>query len=161
MSDLAWALEEYLELAGRGEAPGVEEWVARHPDIADELASALSALEFLHRSDEPQFGKTLGDFQLVREIARGGMGVVYEATQSTLDRRVALKVLPFAAVLDSRQLQRFRSESQAAAHLHHANIVPVFAVGQEHGVHYYAMQYVDGRSLAELTSELQQGSSSA
>jgi tetratricopeptide (TPR) repeat protein len=157
VSELAWALEEYLELVARGEAPSVESWLARYPDIADELEPALAAVAFLHGTEEPQFGQTLGDFQLVREIARGGMGVVYEATQQTLDRKVALKVLPFAAVLDSRQLQRFRIESQAAAHLHHNNIVPVFAVGQERGVHYYAMQYVEGRSLAELTVELRAG----
>ena len=78
----------------------------------------------------------LGDFQLVREIGRGGMGVVYEAEQISLGRRVALKVLPFAAALDARQLQRFKNEAQAAACLHHTNIVPVFGVGCERDVHY-------------------------
>ncbi len=96
----------------------------------------------------------LGDFQLIREIGRGGMGVVYEARQISLDRRVALKVLPFAGVLDARHLQRFTNEARAAAGLHHANIVPVFAVGCERGVHYYAMQYIDGQTLAEVIREL-------
>jgi len=82
---------------------------------------------------------TLGDFQLVREIGRGGMGVVYEARQISLNRRVAIKVLPFAAVLDQRQLERFRTEAQAAAGLHHGNIVPVFHIGHERAVHFYAM----------------------
>ena len=74
------------------------------------------------------------------------MGVVYEARQVSLDRRVALKVLPFAAVLDQRQIERF-NEARAAEQLHHPNIVPVFDVGCQRGVHYYAMQYVEGQSL--------------
>src|SRR5262249_57904438 len=73
----------------------------------------------------------LGDFRIVRELGRGGMGVVYEAEQLSLGRRVALKVLPFAAALDPRQLQRFKNEVHAAAQLHHSNIVPVYAVGCE------------------------------
>jgi serine/threonine protein kinase len=96
----------------------------------------------------------LGDFRLSREVGRGGMGVVYEAEQVSLGRRVALKVLPFAAGLDSRQLQRFKNEAQAAALLQHPNIVPVHAVGFEHGVHYYAMQFIEGRSLAAWVEEL-------
>ncbi len=96
----------------------------------------------------------LGDFRLLREVGRGGMGVVYEAEQISLRRRVALKVLPFAAAIDPRQLQRFQNEALAAAHLRHENVVPVYAVGSERGVHYYAMQFVDGRSLASLIGEL-------
>ncbi len=96
----------------------------------------------------------LGDYRLVREIGRGGMGVVYEAVQISLGRRVALKVLPFAATLDAKQLQRFKNEAQAAAHLHHQNIVPVYGVGCERGVHYYAMQFIDGQTVADLIREL-------
>lgn len=96
----------------------------------------------------------LGDYRLVREIGRGGMGVVYEAEQISLRRRVALKILPFAGGADARQLQRFRNEAEAAAHLHHSHIVPVFAVGAERGVHFYAMQYIEGQSLATLIGEL-------
>src|SRR6185369_17729387 len=77
------------------------------------------------------FSKPLGDFQIVRELARGGMGIVYEAIQLSLGRRVALKVLPFAATFDGRQLQRFKNEAQAAALLHHTHIVPIYAVGSE------------------------------
>ena len=154
MKELAWVLEEYLELALRGEAPEIQVWLDRYPELADDLAPALEALEILHGAGDPKSGQSLGEYRLLREIARGGMGVVYEAEQESLGRRVALKVLPFAAVLDERQLQRFRVEAQAAAHLHHAHIVPVYAVGRDRGVHYYAMQYVEGRSLAELTEEL-------
>jgi serine/threonine protein kinase len=96
----------------------------------------------------------IGEFRLVREIGRGGMGVVYEAHQISLNRRVALKVLPFAAALDPKQRQRFLNEAQAAAQLHHTNIVPVFAVGTERGVHYYAMQFIEGHSLAELIEDM-------
>src|SRR5207253_2503986 len=96
----------------------------------------------------------LGDFRLLRELGRGGMGVVYEAEQISLRRRVALKVLPFAAAIDPRQLQRFQNEALAAAHLRHENVVPVYAVGCERGVHYYAMQFVEGQSLAALIGEL-------
>jgi serine/threonine protein kinase len=91
---------------------------------------------------------------MLREIGRGGMGVVYEAEQKSLRRRVALKILPLAGGVDPRQLQRFRNEAEAAAHLHHTHIVPVFAVGSERGVHFYAMQYVQGLSLSSLIDEL-------
>jgi hypothetical protein len=102
---------------------------------------------------------TLGDFRILREIGRGGMGVVYEAEQLSLGRRVALKVLPFASMLDERQLQRFKNEARAAATLHHPNIVPVFSVGCERGVHFYAMQYVEGQTLAAVIDALRvQGS---
>jgi tetratricopeptide (TPR) repeat protein len=105
--------------------------------------------------EEPMVG-ILGDFCILREIGRGGMGVVYEAEQISLGRRVALKMLPFAAAMDPRQLQRFKNEAQAAAQLHHTNIVPVFGVGCERSVHYYAMQYIEGQTLAAVIAELRQ-----
>ena len=101
-------------------------------------------------------GTPLGDFRLLREIGRGGMGVVYEAEQLSLGRRIALKVLPFALTLDSRQLQRFKNEARAAAHLHHTNIVPIYSVGCEHGVHFYAMQFIEGQPLSDVIHELRQ-----
>src|SRR5262245_43759986 len=88
------------------------------------------------------------------------MRIVYEAEQLSLGRRVALKVLPFAAALDERQLQRFKNEAQAAAGLQHQHIVPVYFVGCERGVHYYAMQFVDGQTLADLIAELRRTSGS-
>src|SRR5207237_7572076 len=100
--------------------------------------------------------RTLGDFRIVREVGRGGMGVVYEAEQLSLRRRVALKVLPYAGALDPRALQRFQNEAQAAACLHHTNIVPVHFVGSERGVHFYAMQFIDGQTLAALVRQLRQ-----
>jgi eukaryotic-like serine/threonine-protein kinase len=101
----------------------------------------------------PALGQ-LGEFRLLREVGRGGMGVVYEAEQITLQRRVALKVLPFVAAIDDRRLQRFKNEALAAAHLRHEHIVPVYAVGADLGVHYYAMQFIEGQSLAALIAEL-------
>src|SRR5436853_4085456 len=105
------------------------------------------------KTDHPAENQRLGDYRILRELGRGGMGVVYEARQISLNRRVALKVLPFAAALDPRQLQRFHNEAQAAAGLHHTHIVPVFAVGVERGVHYYAMQFIEGHTLAALIRE--------
>ena len=96
----------------------------------------------------------LGDFRILRVLGRGGMGVVYEAIQESLGRHVALKVLPPHGRLDATQLARFRREARAAAGLHHTNIVPVFAVGEEDGVPYYAMQFIQGQGLDAILDEL-------
>ncbi len=84
------------------------------------------------------------------------MGVVYEAEQVSLGRHVAIKVLPFAAAIDPKQRQRFQIEAQAAAQLHHPHIVPIFSVGCDHGIHYYAMQFVEGRSLGAILHDFRQ-----
>ncbi len=146
-----------------GEAVDWEAEERAHPEFAEELRRlrpALGALRDLSRSaagkapeGDPQTGM-LGDFRIVREVGRGGMGVVYEAEQISLRRRVALKVLPFAGALDPRQLQRFQREAEAAAQLHHTHIVPVFFVGSERGVHFYAMQLIAGRTLADVVAGL-------
>ena len=163
------AVQEYLAAAETGRRPNRQEFVARHPDIALELSTCLQGLAFVNSAvaevnaksepagaghDELLGGQPLGDFRLLREIGRGGMGVVYEATQLSLGRRVALKILPMAAALDARHLQRFHNEAQAAAQLHHTNIVPVYAVGCERSVHYYAMQLIDGQSLSDVIETL-------
>jgi serine/threonine protein kinase/Flp pilus assembly protein TadD len=96
----------------------------------------------------------LGDFHIVREVGRGGMGIVYEAEQESLGRRVALKVLLTTALRDQRQHQRFEREAKAAARLHHTNIVPVFGMGEHGGLHYYVMQFIDGPSLDRVLAEL-------
>jgi len=158
-------VDEFLERLGRGERPDAEEYARRYPRLATVFRHILPALQVIHLSAdhrraaeaaeiEPE--RPLGDFRIESEIGRGGMGVVYEAVQISLGRRVALKVLPFAAALDAKQLQRFKNEAQAAAHLHHQNIVPVYAVGCERGVHYYAMQFIDGQTVAALILELRQ-----
>jgi serine/threonine protein kinase len=105
-------------------------------------------------------GQSFGDFRLLREVGHGGMGVVYEAEQISLGRRVALKVLPFAATMDPRHLHRFQNEARAAASLEHAHIVPVYGVGCERGVHYYAMKFINGQSLAGFIQQLSADSAS-
>ena len=95
----------------------------------------------------------LGDYHIVRQIGRGGMGVVFEAVQKSLGRRVALKVLPKTLLSDDEQLQRFQHEAKTAASLHHTNIVPVFGVGQDQGFHYFVMQRIDGRGLDRAQEE--------
>jgi serine/threonine protein kinase len=99
-------------------------------------------------------GKRLGDFEIVRELGRGGMGVVYEARQTSLNRRVALKVLGASLGLTSRAVDRFRREAAAAARLHHTNIVPVYATGEQEGVHFYAMELIDGPSLDNVIRQM-------
>jgi serine/threonine protein kinase/WD40 repeat protein len=152
------AVEEYLAALEAGLRPNRQQFLARHPqEIAQALAECLDGLEMVQSAGAglqprpvgapPQ---VLGDFRIVREIGRGGMGVVYEAEQISLRRRVALKILSAVGGLDDRQLQRFRTEAQAAGALHHPHIAPVYAVGSEQGVHYYAMQFIDGPSLASV-----------
>jgi hypothetical protein len=176
------ALQEYRTAREAGVSPDRQEFLAHHADIATELSQCLEALDFVYEaapkfqestpelrsvaeaadlfsSDAASVGQPplpLGDYQIIREIGRGGMGVVYEAIQLSLGRRVALKVLPLAGALDARQLQRFKNEAHAAAHLQHQNIVPVYFVGCERGVHFYAMQFVEGQTLAALIHELRQ-----
>jgi serine/threonine protein kinase/Flp pilus assembly protein TadD len=161
----------YLKAVEQGQAPDRREWLGQYPELAGELREFFAEQDRLERLARPlrvvatvvspQGGDAgvccpgmLGDFRIVRELGRGGMGVVFEAEQVSLRRRVALKVLPFAAMLDERLLQRFRNEAQAAAGLHHTNIVPVYFVGCERGVHFFAMQLIEGRTLAAVIHEL-------
>lgn len=151
--------DEFTERLRSGDSPDIEIYAERHPEHADAIRRALAGLaslgvpsrqEPVDPLDSPApRERVLGDFQILREIGRGGMGVVYEAQQISLDRRVALKVLPFAALLDQHHVQRFKNEARAAAALDHPNIVPIHGVGNDRGVHFYAMKYVDGCSLAE------------
>jgi hypothetical protein len=158
---LAEVLDVYLAALEGGTAPDVDELLARYPDLAGDLRECLASLAFIRRAgnlsvagdtsaEGEAAGGVLGDFRILREVGKGGMGVVYEAEQISLRRRVALKVLPFAATMDPRHLQRFHNEAQAAACLHHTNIVPVYFVGCERGMHFYAMQFIDGQTLSDL-----------
>ncbi|MEM9365301.1 MAG: serine/threonine-protein kinase [Planctomycetota bacterium] len=164
------AVKQFMSSLDGGQSPSVQNTLREHADIADELQPALEGLLLVHgASKEPRpsaanectqslndtlGGQPIGDFRIIREIGRGGMGVVYEATQISLNRRVALKVLPMASGLDEVRLQRFRNEANAAATLHHTNIVPVHAVGSDRGVHFYAMQLIDGITLSNLLKDL-------
>src|ERR1700694_2315829 len=108
----------------------------------------------------PESPRCLGDFEIIRELGRGGMGVVYEARQVSLNRKVALKVLSGGLGLTHKAVQRFHREAEAAAKLHHTNIVPVYATGEEDGTHFYAMELIDGPSLDQVIRQMRQGAQS-
>ncbi len=157
------AAREYLADLEAGRKPDRQAYFSRCPELANAMSECFDGMELAHAAGvalrpaapplHPEPPEPLGDFKIVREIGRGGMGIVYEAVQMSLGRRVALKVLPFASGLDAKHLQRFKTEAHAAAQLHHTNIVPVYAVGCERGVHFYAMQIIDGRPLDSLIRE--------
>ncbi len=173
MERLGEVLDSFLSSIEKGQAPDIESSCAQHPDLDAAIRHYVQSLNILRTAAEEasecrisstpfqSHPKQLGDYRLVREIGRGGMGVVYEAHQLSLARRVALKILPFAAVLDSRKIARFQNEAQAAASLHHPHIVPVYAVGNERGTYYYSMQYIDGQSLDYIINELHAGRSNS
>ncbi len=171
---IASVLATYLADFEAGRHPSREHLLRSNPEIAEALADWFDVVEFVQSAAASAFSTgpqspaedalppdtVLGEYRLVREIGRGGMGIVYEALQVALGRRVALKVLPGIAALDPLRLERFRIETHAAAQLHHPHIVPVFAVGSEHGSHFYAMQYIEGRTLAELILQQRRTSTS-
>ncbi len=165
---VAEVADQFTNAVKEGQSPSVEEYAQRHPEIADVIRQVFPSLALLdnYSTSQPaglnevgQATGVLGDFRILRELGRGGMGVVYEAEQISLGRRVALKVLPFAAMLDKQQLNRFKNEARAAATLDHPNIVSIYSVGAERGVHYYAMQLIEGMSLAEIIAAMKPGRS--
>jgi len=163
--------EELLERRRRGEKPNLQEYIDRYPSMADEIRDRFTAVSATGEFGIESGGTTtslsgvevqalgmqfceLGDYRILREIGRGGMGVVYEAEQESLGRRVALKVLSASALLNPKQVRRFDREAKAAARLHHTHIVPVFGVGQQDGHHYYVMQLIAGLGLDVVLDEL-------
>lgn len=156
-------VDDLLLRIENGQQPDIESYIEQHPDLSDVIRETLKTVQTLramnlsepaNEDDDELASRVLGDFRIIAEIGRGGMGVVYEAEQISLGRRVALKVLPYAAMLDSRRLQRFKNEAHAAATLHHNNIVHVYAIGSERSVHYYAMQLIEGQTLAEIVDDM-------
>jgi probable HAF family extracellular repeat protein len=155
-----------------GEAVDVDAVAIEHPAHAERLGRLLPTLQAMaqlrdsdslgsaasRRSSERDESemRLLGDYRIGAQLGRGGMGVVYEAEQLSLARRVALKILPFAALLSEHQLRRFQTEAMAAARLQHPHIVPIYTVGCQRGIHYYAMQLIDGPSLADVIDQLRQ-----
>jgi hypothetical protein len=168
--------EEYLRRRRRGEHPTPEEYAARYPEHAAgilELFPALELLEGLKPTPEDHAGMSavsgagggrggpaggcvgrLGDYTLIRELGRGGMGIVYEAEHESLKSRMALKVMHPRFRADRDYVRRFQTEARSAAKLHHTNIVPVFDYGQQDGVCYYAMQYIDGVGLERVLEDV-------
>lgn len=172
--------EEYLDRYRRGEQPSLREYTRQHPELADRIGELFPLMLKMedaileepatleqHPTQSPAAGmvqRRLGDYLILREIGRGGMGVVYEAEQISLGRRVAVKTLPAQVVDDETLMDRFRREARAAASLHHTNIVPVYEVGQDHDTMYYAMQLIRGEPLNDVLRELRghrQGSARA
>src|SRR4051812_37179506 len=145
-------LDAYLAGLERGISLEPDLLLAQHPAIAHRLRSCLVGLDLLASQAQNGASKTIeiGDYLIEHEIGRGGMGVVYQVVQRTTGHRVALKILPFAASLDPRQLQRFKNEAHAASHLEHPHIVPVYDVGCAAGIHYYTMRLVAGMSLSSV-----------
>lgn len=150
-----------------GDRPTVEEYAIRHPDLSEPIRRVFPLVLSVEKVKVDQQSESdgsatlagrvferLDDFRLVREIGRGGMGIVYEAEQESLGRRVAIKVLPKQSLLDDDALQRFSREASTAAAMHHSNIVPVFGTGDCDGTHYLVMQLIRGESLDKrITSE--------
>ena len=167
--------EVFLEELREGKNPSIEDYIKRHPQWADRIRTLFPTLLLLEKSKNDSSDDTsgkrskgkarvlrhpelLGEYRIVREIGSGGMGVVYEALQETLGRHVALKVLSDSCTSSPHAVERFRREAQAAARLHHTNIVPVFDIGEHEGHFYYVMQYIEGYSLDHLLSGLQAAS---
>ncbi len=163
---LGQVVEEFFTAVSEGESPDMSDYLRRYPEIADQLKVVVPAMLVTERAADPSetssirdtlaTEKQLGDFRILRQIGRGGMGIVYEAEQISMKRRVALKVLPLAGLVDELKIHRFENEVRAVAALNHPNIVPVYMVGQDRGVHYYAMQLIRGRSLNDVIASLRQ-----
>lgn len=162
-ADVEAIAEDFLQRRRAGQNPSLEDYVAEHPDVADDLREIIPALlameslkhdweETLHESDRSAGVpvEQLGDYRLLTEIGRGGMGIVYEALQESLGRRVALKLLPKHMLSSPDHVRRLHREAKTAAVLHHSNIVPVFGVGEEQGYHYIIMQLIDGASVERI-----------
>ena len=162
--------EEFLSRYRRGEGPSLTDYAARYPELAGEIREVFPALLLVEEAGprwagpgEPRVPprpggdrvpERLGDFRIIREVGRGGMGVVYEAVQESLGRRVALKVLSRGLLDRPSALKRFRRETRLVAALHHSNIVQVFGVGEDGGHHYYAMQFIRGQTLEAVLEDV-------
>ncbi len=158
--------EEFALRYRRGDRPSLKEYLDKYPELADDIRVLFPALVEMEKVKEDQGAaetavvetpplRQIGDYRILREVGRGGMGIVYEAEQVSLGRRVALKVLRFASG-DCTVRQRFHREARAAAQLHHTNIVPVFEVGEDQDACWYAMQLILGQGLDQIVEELGQ-----
>ena len=155
--------DDYLARRRGGGCPSITQYAADNPELAEEIWELFPTLVMLEdmgpgREDSLSVGlpANLGEYRIVREIGRGGMGIVLEAEHETLRRRVALKVMPRDIAQGDAPLGRFHREARAAGRLHHTNIVPVFEVGVHDGIHYYAMQYIEGQNLDTVIDEVRQ-----
>jgi serine/threonine-protein kinase len=158
--------DEFAARYRRGEQLSLREYVDQYPELADDIRELFPALVEIEQIKLDAGGaetaaaapplKELGDYRILREIGRGGMGVVYEAEQVSLGRHVALKLLLQKRLLDTKTRLRFEREAKAAAKLHHTNIVPVFGIGEHDGLPYFVMQYIQGLGLDQVINDLKQ-----
>ena len=155
--------EEFISRRRSGQYPSVTEYAEKYPDHADEIRDVFPTMMMMEQMKPPGQADELssqtkleriGDFRIIREVGRGGMGVVYEAVQESLGRHVALKVLSNRSLHNPKRLQRFNREAHAAAKLHHTNIVPVFGAGEQDDQHYLVMQFISGQGLDKVLSAL-------
>jgi serine/threonine protein kinase/tetratricopeptide (TPR) repeat protein len=169
-SEVVLALaEEFVARYRQGERPSLREYLDRHPELAAEIREVFPAVALMENIALVQEAEAsppaaaapkavplqqLGDYRLIRPIGEGGMGIVYEAEQVSLGRHVALKLLPRKLLAQSKHRRRFEREARLAARLHHTNIVPVFGVGEQDGLPYYVMQYIQGLGLDQVLEEL-------
>jgi serine/threonine protein kinase len=156
---LAAAMEAFLGFRAQAAGGDRAAFLAAHEPLRDLLEPMLddAAEDEASAPFVPQPGQCLGDYRLLREVGRGGMGVVYEAEQVSLRRRVALKVLPAHLASSPRAIERFRHEATLASRLQHPAIVPIHEVGEWHGVHFFSMEFVDGRPLHVVMQEARLG----
>ena len=148
--DLEELFAFYVDQLNRGEELNPQEILAKHPFVGEQLLSHLEDYVGADAAPVEVQLRTLGDYTLRRQIGRGGMGIVYDAWQNSLDRQVALKVLPVGVAADDRTFHRFMREAKTAARLNHENIVRVYGMGVESNTPYYAMEYVDGKTLGQI-----------
>lgn len=168
--------DEFAHRIRIGETPSIDEYAQQNPQLASEIRAVFPAIAKIEKASRHQLSRSgsavaarapelnlekIGDFQIIRLIGQGGMGIVYEALQVSLQRHVALKVISPAISNSPKQLARFKREAATAARLHHTNIVPVFGSGEEDGVHYYAMQLIEGIPLHEAVRSIRQSKSFA
>ena len=148
-------IAEYLKAVDAGQRPDREEFLARYSDLEAELRRffrAQDGMDQLMGGERASTESVLGDYELIEELGRGGMGVVYKARQKSLERIVALKTILPDRMATNELLDRFRREARAAARIRHANIVQVYEVSSEEGVQFYSMEYVDGPSLDQVVA---------
>ncbi|MBI4606370.1 MAG: tetratricopeptide repeat protein [Planctomycetes bacterium] len=150
--ELARKLGEYLDRRARGEDPGLRRSLDASPDTGPGLSEELETLAEIDAvlDDRRLLGQFGHDFRIIDEAGRGGMGIVYEAWQISLDRRVALKVLPASLLAEEKAVERFRREARVAASLNHPNVVGVYSMGVEAGTPFYAMEFIDGETLNRI-----------
>ena len=146
-----------VEAEERGEPLSLSEWRSRHPEFASELTEFLAGRDRLAalrpRDDGLGTIRYFGDYELLHEIARGGMGVVFKARQRSLDRVVALKMLLHGEHTNEQGLARFLAEADAVARLQHPNVVQLFEAGQHDGLPFFTLEFVSGGSLADKLRE--------